>query len=35
MNRLREAGYVNQFTPLERGIQLYIQNYLRAEDQWH
>ncbi|MGB8898352.1 MAG: NAD-dependent epimerase/dehydratase family protein [Methylocella sp.] len=35
MNRLREAGYVNQFTPLERGTQLYIQNYLRAEDQWH
>lgn len=34
MNRLRDAGYDRQFTPLETGIRRYVQDYLRAEDQY-
>jgi ADP-L-glycero-D-manno-heptose 6-epimerase len=32
MNRLRIAGYTDQFTPLEDGIRRYVQNYLSGPD---
>jgi ADP-L-glycero-D-manno-heptose 6-epimerase len=32
MSRLRAAGYIGQFTPLEAGIQRYVQTYLRGPD---
>lgn len=35
MNRLRDAGYAQAFTPLELGIQRYIKTYLRADDPFH
>ncbi len=35
MQRLREAGYTRQFTPLEAGIGLYVGRYLRAYDPYH
>jgi ADP-L-glycero-D-manno-heptose 6-epimerase len=35
MQRLREAGYARQFMPLEAGVQLYVQRYLRAKNPHH
>ena len=32
MGRLRAAGYAGQFTPLEEGIRLYVQDYLMQAD---
>jgi ADP-L-glycero-D-manno-heptose 6-epimerase len=32
MARLRAAGYVGQFTPLEEGVRRYVQNYLAGPD---
>jgi len=32
MNRLRNAGYGGQFTPMEEGIRRYVQQYLAAPD---
>jgi ADP-L-glycero-D-manno-heptose 6-epimerase len=35
MQRLRQAGYVHPFTPLEAGIELYVRRYLRAKNPYH
>jgi ADP-L-glycero-D-manno-heptose 6-epimerase len=32
MDRLREAGYPGQMTPLEDGVTEYVQKYLSAAD---
>jgi ADP-L-glycero-D-manno-heptose 6-epimerase len=32
MDRLRNAGFDRQFTALERGVELYVRNFLEAED---
>jgi len=32
MERLRQAGYDREFTPLETGVELYIQKYLATND---
>jgi ADP-L-glycero-D-manno-heptose 6-epimerase len=32
MERLREAGYEGQFTPLEEGVRRYVQDYLQQAD---
>ena len=32
MDRLRDAGYVAQFTPLEHGVTDYVQNHLMRDD---
>ncbi|HKM62010.1 MAG TPA: ADP-glyceromanno-heptose 6-epimerase [Acidisphaera sp.] len=32
MQRLRDAGYAREFTPLEEGVRLYVQRYLRTGD---
>jgi ADP-L-glycero-D-manno-heptose 6-epimerase len=32
MQRLRDAGYEGQFTPLEEGVRRYVQDYLRQPD---
>jgi ADP-L-glycero-D-manno-heptose 6-epimerase len=32
MERLRDAGYEGQFTPLEEGVRRYVQDYLRQPD---
>jgi ADP-L-glycero-D-manno-heptose 6-epimerase len=32
MDRLREAGYPGQMTPLEDGVTEYVQKYLNAAD---
>jgi ADP-L-glycero-D-manno-heptose 6-epimerase len=34
MDRLREAGYPGQFTPLEDGITEYVTKYLAASDSY-
>jgi ADP-L-glycero-D-manno-heptose 6-epimerase len=34
MDRLREAGYPGQFTPLEDGITEYVTKYLAAPDSY-
>ncbi|MGO8828821.1 MAG: ADP-glyceromanno-heptose 6-epimerase [Steroidobacteraceae bacterium] len=35
MDRLRAAGYVRPFTPLEHGVSQYIRRYLAAPDRYH
>jgi ADP-L-glycero-D-manno-heptose 6-epimerase len=32
MGRLRAAGYMGQFTPLEEGVRRYVQDYLRKDN---
>jgi ADP-L-glycero-D-manno-heptose 6-epimerase len=32
MDRLRNAGYAGQFTPMEEGIRRYVQDHLAAPD---
>jgi ADP-L-glycero-D-manno-heptose 6-epimerase len=32
MDRLRAAGYVGQFTPLEEGVRRYVQDHLTTPD---
>ena len=32
MEKLRDAGYPGQFTPLEEGVRRYVQDYLDTED---
>jgi ADP-L-glycero-D-manno-heptose 6-epimerase len=34
VTRLRAAGYVGQFTPLEEGIRRYVQDYLARPDRY-
>ena len=34
IERLRQAGYAGQFTPLEAGVAQYVQRYLTREDQY-
>jgi ADP-L-glycero-D-manno-heptose 6-epimerase len=34
LNRLRNAGYAGQFTPLEEGIRRYVQDYLTQTDRY-
>ena len=34
MSKLRAAGYTKEFTPLEEGIRLYVENYLSQKDQY-
>ena len=32
MDRLRQAGYAGQFTPLEAGIERYVRDFLSKPD---
>jgi ADP-L-glycero-D-manno-heptose 6-epimerase len=32
MERLRAAGYTEQFTPLEQGVEIYVRRYLSQDD---
>jgi ADP-L-glycero-D-manno-heptose 6-epimerase len=32
LDRLRDAGYAAQTTPLEEGVRRYVQDFLLAED---
>jgi ADP-L-glycero-D-manno-heptose 6-epimerase len=32
MDRLRAAGYPNDFTPLEEGVRRYVQHFLATPD---
>ena len=34
VSKLRAAGYTKEFTSLEDGIKLYVDNYLSKDDQY-